>query len=176
MNSMKKWSLAGTMITLFTGSMLHFVYEIFGGTVFSILGAVNESTWEHLKLIFWPVIFFGIIEFIIYGRKQESFIAAKVISIYAGMLAIVSSFYTYTGIVGDNFLWADIATFVIGVVSSYGIFLKLMKPSGKWTASSFVSVCAAASLLYVAVMFVLFTYSPPQLGIFEDPLAKIYGE
>ena len=40
---------------LVAGTLLHFVYEWFGGNVWAVIGAVNESTWEHLKLLFFPV-------------------------------------------------------------------------------------------------------------------------
>ena len=60
MDRIRKWSIAGVVVTLVTGTLLHFVHEWFGGGFWASIGAVNESTWEHLKLIFWPMFLFGI--------------------------------------------------------------------------------------------------------------------
>ena len=57
------YQLMGFAVTSFLGTILHFLYDWSGNlswiTPFS---AVNESTWEHMKLIFWPMLFFAIFQ------------------------------------------------------------------------------------------------------------------
>ena len=117
--SMKKWCIAGTVFTILLGTLLHFVYEWSDKSpIFGILGAVNESTWEHLKLLFWPAIIFSVLEYIMIGKDFNNDIAAKAVSFYVGIILITSLFYTYTGIIGKHFLVADISIFIISVIIS----------------------------------------------------------
>ena len=54
MKNVRLWNIAGAAFALVAGTLLHFVYEWFGGNVWAVIGAVNESTWEHLKLLYFP--------------------------------------------------------------------------------------------------------------------------
>ena len=47
------WETAGFLFTAAVGALLHFSYDWSGGTVLAAaFSAVNESTWEHMKLLF----------------------------------------------------------------------------------------------------------------------------
>lgn len=49
------WELAGALFTAALGTLLHFVYDWSGGWgAAAAFSAVNESTWEHMKLLFSP--------------------------------------------------------------------------------------------------------------------------
>ena len=51
----KKWELAGLFFAIATGNLLHFVYDWSGESlVAAVISGVNESTWEHMKLLFLP--------------------------------------------------------------------------------------------------------------------------
>lgn len=175
MDRIRKWSIAGVVVTLVTGTLLHFVHEWFGGGFWASIGAVNESTWEHLKLIFWPMFLFGIVEYIAYGRKTPGFLPAKFFSVLLGMSTIVVLFYTYTGILGYHIPLVDIFIFIIGTVRAY-IFLnrKLSKPPKLYSAS-WAPVVFGLLLLALAVCFVMFTFVPPHIGLFLDPVSHTYG-
>lgn len=86
MNQFKKWNIIGTIFTLIIGTLLHFLYEWTGGSLTAILGAVNESIWEHLKLVFWPVICFSWIEYKFYHPKPKGFLPIRVLSALLAML------------------------------------------------------------------------------------------
>ena len=47
------------VIIMLIGSLDHFMYELSGGNVFVGMWApVSESVWEHLKIAFYPTLFF----------------------------------------------------------------------------------------------------------------------
>ena len=175
MNKLIAGSVIGVILSSASGALLHFVYDWFGGRVWSVLGAVNESTWEHLKLIFWPLLIFGIMEYFVYGRKICGFICAKTKSILAGMFIIVAGFYTYTGIWGKNTLILDIGLFFAGVLSSYVFVYRSINKDAKKCDSSFGITCCIALLASMALLFVLFTYDVPRIPLFQDPITKLYG-
>lgn len=113
------WNIAGFLFTTVVGSLLHFVNDWFSGPIWRIIGATNESTWEHLKLIFFPMLAFGILEYFFYGKKICGFFSIKVCSILLGMITTVVLFYTYTGILGFHIAALDISIFVFSVLFAY---------------------------------------------------------
>lgn len=173
MKNLSRWSIAGAVFTLLIGTLLHFVYDWFGGTIWAVLGAVNESTWEHLKLVFWPIVLFAVVEWFAYGRNTPGFWPAKAWSVLIAMAAIVVLFYTYTGILGYNLMAVDIATFVIGTILAYCFACRRLNQ--KKGSSAFAMVMAVLLLLALTVGFAVFTYAPPHLGLFLDPVSGSYG-
>lgn len=49
------WETAGLFAVILLGNTLHFVYDWTGQARWAaFISAVNESTWEHMKLLFVP--------------------------------------------------------------------------------------------------------------------------
>ena len=162
----KTWHILGTVFTIILGSILHFVYEWSGFyPLFGLMGSVNESVWEHLKLLFWPFLISFVVELWAYGKDIPGFFAAKAIGILSGMFFIASSFYTYTGIIGTNFAVIDISLLAMGSIASYYVSYKYIKYSFKNT--KLADLIGIAVLFIFAVMFCMFTFNPPGLGIFK---------
>lgn len=170
----KKYCIIGAILTIVLGTLLHFAYEFFGEADFvAIFSPVNESTWEHLKLLFFPVMAFAIVEYFIYGKAFSNFWASKVISLIIGMMFIVIVFYTYTGIIGRNIDVANIVLFVASTILTYWLNCKFLD------AGSFNSVMinrlAIAVATAIFVMFWVYTFYPPLLNLFRDPITNGYG-
>ena len=49
----RKWGLVFTLAVL-GGTALHFLYDVWPNPLTAVLAPVNESVWEHLKLLYWP--------------------------------------------------------------------------------------------------------------------------
>ena len=67
---MKKFKFIGIFLILFLSIISHFLYDFFPSTIFSIFFPVNESIWEHMKLIITPALIFMIFEYLFYKRKK----------------------------------------------------------------------------------------------------------
>ena len=173
-DNIKKWYIVGTVFIILFGTLLHFTYECSGNnTIVGIFSAVNESTWEHLKLLFWPAFIFSIIEYLFIGKDYNNYITAKAISFYVGLLLIVSLFYTYTGIVGDNCLIMDVSIFIISVIISQYIGYKITTSNSD--VSMEVNIIAIIAIVLLVLAFVIFTFSPPRIPLFKDPITGSYG-
>lgn len=170
----KKSQIVGFVFTVVIGTLLHFVYEWSGkNRIVALFGAVNESTWEHLKLIFVPMLIFGIFECFSYGRKLENFLPIRVLSILLGMAIIVVGYYTYKGIVGQDYLLVNILLFVLAGYAAYRFSYKRLG-THKYT-SKFSNGLAIMGLLFLAACFVTFTFAPPHLQLFLDSSSGTYG-
>lgn len=150
------------------GTLLHFTYQWSGCNSFAaVFSAVSESTWEHLKLLAVPMLLFLLPEYLLYGKDYSNFIPVRFLSILLGMAVIVTTFYTYTGILGTNFLWADIGTFLLGILSALLFTLKLL-PTHHFSSkkSRFLSYLGIFLLIFC---FLFFTFYPPKLALFQPP-------
>lgn len=171
--NIKKWQIIGFFFTVILGALLHFVFSWSGeSTLVAPIAAVNESTWEHIKLLIVPILIFGLIEYIVYGYNIENFIPIKFVSILIGMLSIVVIFYTYTGIVGDNYLVIDILLFIISVALSYCFSSKYLDTN--MFISKIAQVLGLLGIILLVTSLVMFTYHPPKINLFLDPSGS-YG-
>ena len=108
MKRVKNFQIVSIIFVWIAGTLLHFTHDWFpDSVVFSIISAVNESTWEHLKLVFFPMLFMTVIGYF-YNKDINNFLYAKLASILVAMSFIVVFFYTYTGVIGRNFAVLDI--------------------------------------------------------------------
>ncbi len=172
--TLKKRHIISAVFTVIVGSSLHFLFELFGQNhVVGSVVPVNESTWEHLKLLFTPVFIATLAENAVYAKKCPGFLPARTLSVFSGMFCIVALFYTYTGIIGFNFLVADIGTFVAGValtyIMSYHLTSKGMFLGKSATAMGWISLFA------LLILFIIFTFYPPHIPLFQAPNSGLYG-
>lgn len=164
----------GAIFTLITGTLLHFAYDFLGESDFAaIFSAVNESTWEHLKLLFFPVMIFAIIEHFIYGKTKPGFWTIKVFSLLAGMMSIVTIFYTYTGIIGKNFAIADISIFVLAVILTYWLSCRLL--SLNLEINPRLNTFSFIMAIVIFVLFWVYTFNPPLINLYKDPATGGFG-
>ena len=106
---LRRWEIVGFIATGLFGTLLHFVYEWSGGNrVVAAFSAINESTWEHMKLLFIPFLVFTVVEFIVFSEAFRNFFAVKAASILLGLVSIPALFYTLTGMLGKLPDWVNI--------------------------------------------------------------------
>ncbi len=158
-----KWELGGFIFVSIVGTLLHFVYDWSGKMNFvGAFSAVNESVWEHLKLLFVPVLAWTLIEYFTEYRNIRGFLTVKSIALLLGMLFITTAFYLYSGVFGRTFTVVDVLLFYAGayVTSNYSL-----RHISCERYSNFVGIAVFSVL---AVCFVVFTYASPGVGIFAD--------
>jgi len=167
------WELAGIFFIIIFGSFLHFAFELSGNwKPLALIAAANESVWEHLKLVFWPGLFYFIFEFKYLGKSTNNFIPAKTISLYLMPITIVVLFYSYTLILGEDLFIMDILIFIIAVIIGQLVSYKLLTSSK--LPQSFNKL-APFFLIIIFLAFSLLTFYAPHLPIFRDPISSGYG-
>ena len=166
------WQLIGFAVTSLAGTLLHFLYDWLGGaTWIAPFSGVNESTWEHMKLLFWPMLIFAIVQSFFF-RDRKDFWCVKLRGILLGLALIPILFYTYNGIIGSSPDWINIAIFFISAAIAY-IYETRQFNSGTTACKN--PKPAIALLCLIAVLFVVFTFATPAIDLFKDPLTGTYG-
>ena len=166
------WQLMGFAVASLGGTLLHFLYEWRGKpTWVAPFSGVNESTWEHMKLLFWPMFIFAIVQRFFF-RERRDFWCVKLRGTHLGLILIPVLFYTYNGVVGKSYDWINIAIFFVSAAIAYIYESKLFKAEKLRCAMPKLSFLM---LLAIALCFVIFTFAAPQIGLFKDPLTGAYG-
>lgn len=170
-SKIRNYIIFSILFIFILGTILHFTYQWSDRNPFvGIFSAVNESTWEHLKLIFFPMLITTIIGYFYLGKDLNNFICAKTIGILSAMLFIVIFFYTYTGILGTNISIIDISLFYIATIVGEIISYRLISNNFKYN-----NKLAIITLILLLICFILFTFYPPNIGLFKDPITSMYG-
>ena len=161
----------GFAVTSLLGTLLHFLYEWLGEAKWiASFSGVNESTWEHMKLLFWPMLIFALVQGFFF-KEYDGFWCVKLRGILLGLALIPIIFYTYNGVIGKSPDWINIAIFFISAAAAYIYeareFKKDSAPCNKGRAVLFLCI--------IALAFVIFTFMTPELAIFRDPITNTYG-
>ena len=166
------WQWAGFAVATFGGTILHFLYDWTGGSILvSPFSGVNESTWEHMKLLFWPLFLFALVQRLFFG-DQKNYWCVKLAGILLGLILIPVLFYTYNGVFGKSPDWVNIAIFYISAALVF--FFEW------WAFKNDRLPCRNPRLAFAAIcllgfLFVVFTYAPPQIPLFRDPVSENSG-
>ena len=96
------WQFAGFVISVALGTVLHFLFDWTGAYSLAPISAVNESTWEHMKILFFPMLIFSCAQYFFFREDFSGFWWVKLVGIIVGVLAIPILFYTYNGAFGKT--------------------------------------------------------------------------
>ena len=123
-----------------------------------------------MKLLFWPLFLIALIQRRFF-RDQENYWCIKLAQILLGLTLIPVLFYTYNGVFGQSPDWINIAIFytTAALVFLFERWAFKRDRHCKSTQLTFAAICL------LGVLFVVFTFDPPQIPLFRDPLTGTYG-
>lgn len=177
MKKLLKLEIISTIFIIIVGSLLHFTYEWLGeNIVVGAVAAVNESVWEHMKLIFWPLLVFSIIEYFLIKPRLKFFWIIKALEMYGVIIGMIAFFYTYTESLGVEILIVDILSFMVAaVIGNAGAYFCLkhfnqFKPQAKE-----FKVLGIVMILVLIGFFMVATYATPHLPLFKQVSTGVYG-
>ena len=166
MKELKRSCIIGAIFVIITGTLAHFVYDWSGqNDIVGFFTPVSESTWEHMKLCFFPMLLYSLYMCRSLRDIHPCICSALPAGMLAGTFSIPVMFYTYTGILGKSFLPLDIGVFIVSILIAFYVVCKL-------TISCKVRRYMGLLWLTIAILglnFVLFTYLPPDIGLFREP-------
>lgn len=167
------WQTGGFVFTAAAGTLLHFLFDWTGGNgVVALFSAVNESIWEHLKLLFYPMVAYALLEYRYWGKDAASFWCIKLIGILFGLVFIPVAFYTYTGLLGIKADWVNIAIFFLAAGLVYRLESKLFQRD---CACRIPAKAAVAVVCLLGAAFTVLTFWTPRIPFFADPITGTYG-
>lgn len=116
----------GIVFSVIVGTLAHFVYEWSGeNPIAAIFFPVDESVWEHVKLLFFPTLFYCLFLIKKWKKVYPCILSSVPVGIVIGSLSIPAFFYFYTAILGNHLLVLDILIFIISVFITFFVIYKL---------------------------------------------------
>lgn len=172
----KRIIIIACVVSILLGVFLHFAYDLANGNALvGIFAPVNESVWEHLKLIFIPFTLFSIAFYFYTKQKFSNMLLTTLFGNVVGMFVVTTLYYLGTMIFGTDNMIYNIIIYILGVMASYyvlylGIYHKEFLEETK--DSTLVGACALTLLFAI---FILNTFSPIKFDMTRDPVTKTYG-
>lgn len=166
------WQFIGFIFTAVGGTLLHFLYDWTNESIaIAPFSGVNESTWEHMKLMFFPVFIFALIQSR-YFKDYKNFWCIKLSGITISLLCIPIFFYTINGAFGKTPDWLNICIFYISAAIEFFVEWWIFKKCNLKCNRPYIPFLI---LCFIGILFIIFTFYPPEIGLFKDPLTGAFG-
>ena len=164
----RSYTWIGFLAMVLAGILLHFLYDLTGRAVWiGLFSPINESVWEHMKLVFYTLTVNFLSKIICTKKKIPALSPASAWGILAGTFSIPVAFYTYTGILGYHTLALDMGVFLLGVFIGFYTQSKIIRKSTFPTTEN--SFLPWGLVLLTCLCFFIFTFRPPSLPPFSHP-------
>lgn len=171
----RRWILLGIPILFIVGSMVHSLYDISGkNVVVALFSPANESVWEHLKMVVWPIILWWSVYYIVMGNKYNidanRWFTSALISLVTSLILIPLLHYFYISALGVESVVVDIIILFIALAIGQLLALHYYN-NGK--GINYIVVLLI--MILIIGVFMYFTFNPPRLPIFMDSETGKYG-
>lgn len=173
----KVTQLIGFLATCILGTLLHFLFDWTQGSLLAApFSGVNESTWEHMKLLYWSLAIVTLVQGLWLKREgllPTNFLSVKFVGTLVGLTLIPVLYYTYNGCFGKSPDWLNISIFYLCAAAVFGL--------ETWLFSCWRVKCRKGNSLAISGFFILgfafvyYTFCPPLFPLFQDPVSGMYG-
>lgn len=170
LRTIKIISIFGIFILSF---LSHFVYDLFPNVISSIFFPVNESIWEHMKILFTSILLYGIIDYILLKKNSIKFNNFKFQLFYTAFISIILYLIIYLPIysfVGENLFVSIFLMFIVYVIISYLSYKILLSDE-----FDFMNKISVYLIIIMYFIFAYLTYFPIHNYLFYDTNENKYG-
>lgn len=153
--------LAAFAVTTLVGACLHFLYTLLPNPVTAVLAPVNESLWEHLKILLWPYLaaMFLLSRNGAPGSRTPWLLTAPVLAV-----AMLGIGWLYHMTLGGEALVVDIGLYVVLMAAGF-LLPEILADTSERPMLGTLSVLIVLAL---AAAMVVFTFLPPDYPLFLD--------
>lgn len=163
----KKLKIIGTILVILCSFLTHSIYDKFPNFLNSLIFPVNESIWEHMKMIFISYLISYVIELIIIYKfnihiKNER--ASLIISILFNIIFYLSIYIPIYNIIGFNEIFT-ISSYIISIMITEFISYKIIMSDKNYM---FLNKYSYIIIFIIWLIFIYLTYFPIDNKIFID--------
>lgn len=163
------WWIIATVVL---GTIWHFVYQISGDNLaVGLVAPVNESVWEHLKIVFTPLLIVGIVQYIVNKKDRNSYWTGLLAGMVTAMLIVFFGFYLYSSLLGENLL-IDIGLYISSIIVA--IYVAAFVRS-RLKTTKVVDGISIIIIVVVGLALVYLTIAPPKFAPFIENGSGTYG-
>lgn len=170
--NLKKLKIISVFIAFALCFPLHFLYDKLPSFFTSIFAPVNESIWEHMKILFGSIILTGVIQKIYIIIKKEKINNICFSNFIGALLSIpiyLLIFLPIYSIIGESMVLA-ISVMLIAIIIAECISYKIMLIKDLKLEK--------ITIIFVIITYAIFTfltYYPIKNNLFIDKKTSSYG-
>lgn len=169
----------GCILSILLGIFFHFIYDLSGNSfLIGLFFPVNESIWEHLKLVLVPITIFSVFYSLINIKNKyilNNFWYYIAISMIISMLVIPVSHYTYKFIFKTVPDFVNIIIYIVSIIISFYYFYRKTENEYINPSSNNKNSIGILTITILYLVFIIFTIYPPKLELFRDPITGTFG-
>ena len=170
---MKKLILINSILTFLLCFLTHFLYDWFPNPIFSLFFPVNESIWEHMKMIYTTILLYGIIEYFIltrYKLMRNNFLLSVFLKSIIAIPIYLAIFLPFYYNLGENMIITFIILFLTIVIVNY-IGYKIQESD----EIKYQNTISIIGIIIVYTIMGFLTYNTPHNELFFDTQEEKYG-
>jgi len=166
-------NIIGAIFIFLIGFIIHNLYDWFPNILISIISPVNESIFEHIKLIFTSYIIWLIVKYFIYKNnnlEENNLILKEVITTLFSIILFLIIFLPIYNKFGENLfitLFIYFISITISQILNYFITIK--------KESRILDIIGVGIIIIFYIITTYLTYKPPINDFFLDPTNNSYG-
>ena len=167
----KKIKIIGCIGTFAACFLIHFLYQIIPNPLISIIAPVNESIWEHMKMIYTSYMIYGIIDYVLLKKHPiNNFIFQLFFVPLLGIIIYLIAYLPIHSIIGENMIFNISLLAVIVIIEQLISYLLLKEKNIKCG-----KIIGIIGILVVYSIFGYLTYHPVKNYVFFDTHNSKYG-
>ena len=172
MNEKKKFILINSVLIFLLGFLVHNIYSWFPSFL-TVIFPVNESLYEHIKLIFVSPIIIGLIWYFVFYKKKKynNYFFSLYLSIMANIVIFYAMFLPFYYRFGESMIATFIIYFISILISQCLNYYILTKTKN----SNLLNIIGIVLLITNYLILIYFTYNPLRIDFFFDPNNEVYG-
>ncbi|MEI3509064.1 MAG: DUF6512 family protein [Bacilli bacterium] len=171
--SLKRLKVIDVFIIFALCFLTHFIYSWFPNTLFSIFFPVNESIWEHMKMLFSAIIIFSVADFIllkVFEIEYRNFITSVFLSAVLSIIIFLAIYLPLYYFIGENMV-LNLTVLFVSIVFSQAVSYFVLE-SKDYGLLNYVSLIG---IIFSYIVFGILTYYPPTEDLFYDPIDEKFG-
>ncbi len=161
-----RWLLWGGVLAFVASAAFHFGYDKTGFAPLMLVCAINESIWEHMKILFFGGLLVNAILYFTLFRGNRTFLVGAAVGLSTIVVGVPLIVLGYSSVLGKELFLVDFVLSIVMELVCQTLIYRFLKSRRDFTRFWKASVVVVALLV---VVFVLLGFFPPSFGIFVSP-------
>ena len=155
--TIKKIKIINVVFLFLLSYLWHFMYDLLPNNFFALFFPVNESIWEHMKIIYYCLLLSSVLEFILYHKfkiKINNFYISSMVKSLLGVIMYLIIFIPIYKIIGES-MFVSISLMLIVYALMELISLKILQ-----SEELNINILPVIIIALGMILFIILTFYP----------------
>lgn len=170
--TLKKIKIINVVFLFLLSFLWHFMYDWFPNNIFALVFPVNESIWEHMKIIYYCLLLGSVLEFYLCKKNNIKINNFYIEAMVKSLLGVI--FYLIIFI--PLYLWLGESMIIsIGLMLVTYVFMEFIGYKILTSEELNINILPVIIIVLGCIMFVILTFYPLHNFLFFDEVKFGYG-